>query len=62
VFKVDSLTDTYLITKDIEPLPFWFWLCVLALVAIILVVALLIIKYAKRKIKIIRENKKELFA
>jgi hypothetical protein len=27
-----------------------------------LVVALLIIKYAKRKIKIIRENKKELFA
>ena len=26
VFKVDNLTDTYLITTDLEPLPLWFWL------------------------------------
>ncbi|MGN0961077.1 MAG: MBG domain-containing protein, partial [Christensenellales bacterium] len=55
IFKVDNLTDTYLITKDIEPLPLWFWLAIVGGVVIALIVTLQIIKHSK-KVKLAKKN------
>ena len=49
IFKVDNLTDTYLITKDVDPLPFWFWLVIVGGVVIALITTLQIIKVVKGK-------------
>lgn len=59
VFKVDNLTDTYLITKDIEPLPFWFWLVLVGGVAIVLITTLQIIKHV-RKVKSVKAANAEM--
>lgn len=48
VFKVDNLNCTYLISRDIEYLPFWFWLALVWGIAIGLVVTLIIIRHSKK--------------
>lgn len=55
VFKVDSLTDTFVITREKEPLPMWFWLVLVGGVAVALVVTVKIVKNARKK-KLAREN------
>jgi len=58
VFKVDDITNTYIITTDIEPLPLWFWLAMMGGVIVIMILSLVMVKVVKTKK--IRANSREI--
>lgn len=55
IFKVDSLTDTFVITREKEPLPMWFWVVLIGGVAVAVVVIVKILKNTRKK-KLAKEN------
>lgn len=49
VFKVDNALDTFVITREKEPLPAWFWLVLIGGGVVALVVTLQVVKTVRRK-------------